>query len=183
MQSSLLPQVARRRPRSVPRGPLDGALTFIVVLHVLISLVHGIAHQRVPVDLTAWQGVFVAVVVVISPVAGIVVRARGRWRTGTLVTAVSMLASVVFGTLYHFVLGGDDNVRLHGAWNASAHHSLWAWVFTVSAVLVVASELVGAVVAGLALAAPVNNDVIHLDGQLRPGSGPQSPPCGRTPRT
>lgn len=151
MQSSLSPEVASRRPRAVPRRPLDGALTFIVALHVLISLIHGIAHQRVSVDLTAWQDVFVAAVVVIAPVAGVVIRARGHWRTGTLVTAVSMLASFAFGTLYHFVLGGDDNIRLHGAWNASAHHSVWAWVFTISAVAVVASELAGAVVAGAGL--------------------------------
>jgi hypothetical protein len=120
----------------------------------LIALVHGVAHGRVSVDLTAWQSVFVGAVVIIAPVAGLAVRARGRRRTGTLVIAVSMLASFVFGTLYHFVLAGDDNVRLHGAWNVSAHHSVWAWVFTVSAVWVVASELAGAVVAGMALAAP-----------------------------
>lgn len=154
MHSPLSPELALRRPGAVSRGPLDGLVLFVVVLHFLIALIHGIAHGRVSVDLTTWQGVFVGAVVVIAPVAGVVVRARGRRRVGTLVTAVSMLAAFVFGTLYHFVLGGDDNIRLHGAWNASAHPSAWAWVFTVSAVGVVASEMAGAVVAGMALATP-----------------------------
>ena len=141
--------INRRTSRS-----LDALVTLIVGLHVLIALLHGIAHGRESVDLTAWQGVFVAAVVIVAPVAGVAIRTHGRWRTGTVVTAVSMLAAFVFGTLYHFVLGGDDNIRLHGAWNASADHSVWAWVFTVSAIGVVASELAGAVVAGMALAAP-----------------------------
>ena len=154
MQHHLSPVLTPRRSGALPRGPLDGLVLFVVGLHALIAFVHGIAHQRVSVDLTEWQGVFVGAVVVIAPVAGVVVRAWGRWRMGTLVIAVSMLAAFVFGTLYHFVLGGDDNIRLHGAWNASAHHSVWAWVFTVSAVGVVAIEMAGAVVAGLALAEP-----------------------------
>ena len=151
MQSPPSPKLASGLPGAATRASLDAAVPFAVGLHAFVALVHGIAHQRVSVDLTAWQSVFVFAVVVVAPIAGVVVRVRGHWRTGTLVIAVSMLASFAFGILYHFVLGGDDDVRLHGAWNASAHHSVWAWVFTISAVAVVTSELAGAVVAGAGL--------------------------------
>jgi len=42
--------------------------TAIVVMHVLLHVLHGLAHNEIPVPLSLLQGLFVGVVVILAPI-------------------------------------------------------------------------------------------------------------------
>jgi len=113
---------------------------FFILLHLLVSFVHGLAHKRAAVTLSTFGSVYVLIVITLAPlVAGLLLWTRWR-RFGGLLLAASMLGSFVFGAWYHFLDAGSDNIaEVHGPW-----HSTFAW----TAVALAALELMG-VLAGL----------------------------------
>ena len=51
----------------------------IVAFHFLISLVHGVAHSRLQIDMNLWQSVYILLVITLLPlVSGILIWRRGR---------------------------------------------------------------------------------------------------------
>jgi len=116
-------------------------LVAIVVVHLVISVVHGTAHTRAQVALSQAQNLFVFIVILAGPLVG----AALLWpaaRLGTWVIMVTMGASLVFGVVNHFVLASPDHV---------AHVSAeWRPLFATTAVLLAVTE---AVAVGVALGA------------------------------
>lgn len=53
-----------------------------VIAHVLLSLLHGVAHLTIPVAVRDWQYGYAAVVIVIAPLVGAGLVAKGRTGTG-----------------------------------------------------------------------------------------------------
>jgi hypothetical protein len=92
----------------------------LVVMHLGISTIHGLAHQGAMVGLTTFGSVYVLVVITLAPlVAGALLFTR--WvRIGALLLALSMLGSFVFGGWYHFLSATNDNiVEVHGPWRST----------------------------------------------------------------
>jgi hypothetical protein len=114
-------------------------LTAIVAAHLIISIVHGAAHSGAHVLLSRVANLFVFVVILAGPLAGL---ALIWWaeRLGEWIIAITMAGSFIFGFLNHFVFASPDHV---------AHVARqWRPLFTTTAVLLGLTEVLGL---GLAL--------------------------------
>jgi hypothetical protein len=111
----------------------------IVVTHLVVSLVHGAAHAGARVPLSPLANLFVLVVILAGPVAGLALTWRSE-RIGMWVIAATLTGSLVFGLVNHFVLAGPDHVT----------HVVrqWRTLFTATAVLLALTETLGS---GLAI--------------------------------
>ena len=91
-------------------------LAALVILHLIVAVVHGVAHTGAHVPLSAAGLAFVIVVIQIGPLAGLALT-RVQPRGGAAVVAVSMAGALLFGVVNHFVLPGYDNVvQVHAEW-------------------------------------------------------------------
>jgi hypothetical protein len=117
----------------------DGWLTAIVVVHLLISFVHGSAHDGGHVMLTPMQSIFVYGVILAGPLAGLLLFAFSA-RAGALLVTATMAGSLLFGLINHFIIVSPDHVSQVAA--------EWRTLFTATAALLVASEAAG-VLAGV----------------------------------
>jgi hypothetical protein len=114
-------------------------LTVVVLLHLLVSIVHGAAHDEAGVPLSFAASVFVFAIIVAGPLVGLAVtwwaRAIGAW-----LIAATLAGSFVFGVVNHFVLAGPDHVA-----HVAPH---WRPLFAMTAVVLAVTEALGS---GLAL--------------------------------
>jgi len=116
-------------------------LVVLVLVHLVISVVHGRAHTGAQVALSPAQNLFVFIVILAGPLVGAVLLWPAA-RLGSWVIIVTMGASLVFGAVNHFVLASPDHV---------AHVSAeWRPLFATTAVLLAVTE---AVAVGVALGA------------------------------
>jgi hypothetical protein len=114
----------------------DHWLTAAVLTHLVITFVHGAAHRGAAVGLGPVSALFVLLVIEVGPVLGLVL-SRSRPALGGWTVAATMAGALIFGFVNHFVLISPDHVS-HVAAD-------WRPLFTASAVLLVVSELAGAV--------------------------------------
>jgi hypothetical protein len=113
------------------------ALPAVVLVHLAISIAHGRAHTGAEVALPLAGALFVYIVILAGPLAGL---ALWRWRprAGAWLVAASMTAALVFGFINHFIINGQDHV---------AHVAAeWRTLFGVTAALLVVCEAAGAAV-------------------------------------
>jgi F0F1-type ATP synthase membrane subunit a len=105
-----------------------------VLAHLVISMIHGTAHggARIPMSLAA--NLFVFVVILAGPVVGLAYSWRTE-RTGSLIVALTMAGSLVFGFVNHFVLDSPDHV--------SHVDARWRMIFATTAVLLTITEMLG----------------------------------------
>jgi CHASE2 domain-containing sensor protein len=115
----------------------------IVVLHFIVSVVHGAAHLNLHITLNNWQTIYVLVVITTLPLVSGVLLWR-RMRGGFLLLFCSMIGSLLFGGYYHFIAAGADNVGSLGT------HT-WSGPFQLTAVLLAVTEATGAVTAVIGL--------------------------------
>jgi hypothetical protein len=119
---------------SINRSSAWTWLAWTVLVHLVVTLIHGRAHAQADVPLSGTATVFVFVVIVAGPLVGLLL----TWRSvpiGSWVIAVSMAAAFVFGLVNHFVLVSPDHV---------AHvNPQWRPLFTLTAVLLVVTESAG----------------------------------------
>jgi hypothetical protein len=113
------------------------ALAALVLLHFLVTLLHGAAHMGAAVVLGPAALTFVIVVIEIGPMAGLAYM-RHQPGAGALVVAGSMAAALLFGLVNHFLIAGDDHVS-HVA-------ARWRTLFASSAALLVLTEAAGVAV-------------------------------------
>lgn len=114
-------------------------LTVLVAAHLIISIVHGTAHAGANVPLSLAANLFVFIVIVAGPVAGLAWMWRAE-KPGAWLIAIAMAGSLVFGFLNHFVFASPDHVA-HVA-------GQWRTLFATTAVLLALTE---ALSAGIAL--------------------------------
>ena len=110
----------------------------IVILHLLVATPHSIAHTRLQIDMTAWQNIYIGLVILLGPILSAVLLGMRR-KVGFTLLALTMAGSLVFGVYYHFIAAGPDNV-------ASLREHAWTSTFQLSAVLLAVSELFGTIV-------------------------------------
>lgn len=82
----------------------------VVVLHTVISGLHGLAHQRLTIELSVAQLNYVLWVTIVAPMVGVVLFWRGHRTPGAILTLASMIGAFVFGVYYHIVATGPDNI-------------------------------------------------------------------------
>jgi len=106
----------------------------IVLVHLVISIVHGTAHEKAHVLLSPSANAFVFAVILAGPLIGL----GWMWRnehTGAWLIALTMAAALIFGFINHFAISSPDHV---------AHvDPEWRLLFTTTAVLLVITEAVG----------------------------------------
>jgi len=109
-----------------------------VLVHLLISAVHGLAHGRAQVPLSLAANLFVFIVILAGPLIGVAL-AWPAERLGAWVIAITMAGSLVFGLVNHFGLPGPDHV---------AHvDPQWRLLFGMTAALLAITETLGSTLA------------------------------------
>jgi uncharacterized membrane protein YvlD (DUF360 family) len=111
----------------------------LVLIHLVISIFHGRAHQGAMVALDTFGNVYVIVVITLAPIVAAVLLLTRLRKLGALLLALSMFGSFMFGSWYHFLSATNDNVtQVHGAW-----HSTFLWTAIALAVIELAGTFVG----------------------------------------
>jgi hypothetical protein len=112
-------------------------LAAIVLAHLALSIVHGAAHSGAQVALDTAGTLFVYIVILIGPLAGLAV---SRWQPqlGAWIVALAMSGSLIFGLINHFIIQGADHVaHVAPAWRA---------LFASTAALLAVVEAAGAAI-------------------------------------
>ena len=106
----------------------------VVLLHLLISVLHGTAHARAKVPLSTAANVFVFAVILTGPLIGLGLMWPAE-RIGAWLIALTMAGALAFGFVNHFVFASPDHV---------AHvNEEWRPLFTTTAVLLALTEALG----------------------------------------
>ena len=111
-------------------------LAAIVAAHLVVSIVHGAAHDGAHVPMSTAANLFVFIVILGGPLAGLALLFARAERFGSWLIAVTMAASLVFGLVNHFVLPSPDHVVEVAR--------QWQPLFAVTAVLLALTEALGA---------------------------------------
>jgi len=118
--------------------------TVAVLVHLAVMMLHGQAHDRLHVGLSAWQNIYVIAVIAIAPLIAMLLLWTRYARLGLIVLVVSMAGSLIFGLIYHFVVMSSDHVSHLPPGEAQG-------LFRMTAVLLMLTELFGVVVGLLGL--------------------------------
>ena len=87
----------RKSEIATEETPLTRAAIALVYVHAAVLIVHGAAHARLHVPLSTWGSVFVAAVIGIAPIVGLVLLKHGNRLQGTGVLGTAMAGSLFFG--------------------------------------------------------------------------------------
>ena len=120
---------------------------WLVGFHFLTVVLHSVAHEVLSVKATPAQLAFIIPVIIFAPVVSGFMLLKFE-KAGTALLLGSMLGSFVFGLYYHFVADTIDHV----AHVARLEPAFWSMMFRATAYLLLVSEALGGVVAGLSLA-------------------------------
>jgi len=123
--------------------------TAIVLAHLLVSLVHGVAHQELGIDLSVAEMLFVRAVILLGPLLAMALLWTRWQRSGFGLLALTMSGSLIFGLYHHFVAMGPDHVTAQGA-------GLWGTTFVITACLLFLAEALGTYVGVRFLRGTVN---------------------------
>jgi len=115
------------------------ATAIVVAIHLLINVVHGVAHRELHVGLSASGSIFVIAVVVILPLVAMALVWTTKKRIGLILLSLSMFGSLLFGFYHHFLVASPDHVRLQPA-------SAWGIAFVLTAYGLLITEAIGAYV-------------------------------------
>lgn len=111
----------------------------LVLIHLIVSTIHGLIHQAAMVTLNTFGYVYVVVVITLAPLVAAALMFTRKRTIGALLLALSMFGSFVFGFWYHFLSSTNDNVaQVHGYW-----HSTFLWTAIALAVTELAGTLMG----------------------------------------
>ena len=119
-------------------------VTIVVLAHLVVNLLHGNAHTSLGVGLSSWQYIYVYSVILLAPLLALALSFTRYARAALWLLLLSMLGSLIFGFLYHYVIISPDHVAHLPAGDARR-------MFRVTALLLLITEALGVVVAGLAL--------------------------------
>lgn len=114
----------RHKNMSVWNMPIIKYAILVVLAHIAITVVHGIAHQQLGVTTSSFQYSYVLVVTLAAPVAAaamLLVKSIKFQRGGALLLIASMFSSLLFGVFYHMLAFGSDNIFtvMHGQWSVA----------------------------------------------------------------
>lgn len=107
-----------------------------VILHAVVSGLHGLAHLAIPVPLSWFGYIYVGIVISLAPLVALLLIQQKSLSGGAILLFASMLGALLFGLYYHFILEGVDHV-------SHIPPGSWRIVFHVTAVLLVVTEAMG----------------------------------------
>ena len=113
--------------------------TVSVLAHLVVSIIHGRAHEGLAVGLSSWQNMYVLIVIVIAPLIAMLLIWTRLARAGLVLLVISMAGSLIFGVIYHYVVISPDHVSHLPPGDAQG-------LFRTTALLLVLTELLGVVV-------------------------------------
>ena len=117
------------------------AATWIVWLHVLVVILHSVAHLGAHIlPASFFDYAFIVVVIMIVPVVALfLLKNAPLSRLGALLLFLSMLGALFYGLVNHFLLPGADN---------ATHMSpgVWQLPFLVTSYVLLILEAAGSVV-------------------------------------
>ena len=113
----------------------------VVALHLVVVVLHSIAHETLPVKATPAQLAFIIPVIVVAPMVAALMLVKFE-KAGMVLLTVSMLGSLLFGVYYHFVADTIDHV----AHVAHREPLFWSQMFQITAYLLAISEAAGVAV-------------------------------------
>lgn len=113
--------------------------TVAVLAHLVVSTIHGRAHEGLGVGLSNWQNIYVLTVIVIAPLIAMVLIWTRLARPGLVLLVISMAGSLIFGVAYHYIVISPDHVSHLPPGEAQG-------LFRTTALLLVLTELFGVVV-------------------------------------
>ncbi|MGC9948169.1 MAG: hypothetical protein ABSF64_17530 [Bryobacteraceae bacterium] len=111
--------------------------TTIVLVNLLVNIVHGAAHLKLHIDLSAAETLFVAIAIVAGPLLAMALLWTRWQRLGFGLLALTMAGSLVFGLYHHFMAMGPDHV-------GAQVPGFWGTTFVITACLLFLVESVGA---------------------------------------
>jgi hypothetical protein len=113
--------------------------TVIVISHALVSLIHGVAHSQLQIDLSPAQMWFVLLVIGLCPLVAMGLLWTSQKTSGLILLVLSMAGSLMFGLFGHFLVMGPDHVgeQMQGP---------WATTFALTAYGVLITEVLGVLV-------------------------------------
>jgi hypothetical protein len=106
----------------------------VVLVHLIVSMVHGAVHSGAHVLLSRSATLFVYIVILAGPLVGVALSWRYE-RLGNLVVGLTLAGSLIFGLVNHFVLESPDLV--------SRVDAQWRTLFGTTAALLAMTELLG----------------------------------------
>jgi hypothetical protein len=122
------------------RDPVSYAIGVILV-HLAVLLVHGLAHGRLGIGLNPAQEIFVGAVITAAPLVAGYLLWKNRLRAGSTLLTASMAGALVFGVFYHFTAPGTDNVNHRFPLGAAN----WKDLFDQTAVGIAGLEVLGTI--------------------------------------
>lgn len=111
-------------------------MTAIVVAHLLVNIVHGLAHRELRVGLAPLDSIFVIVVVLIFPSIAMALLWTAEKRLGLILLSLSLFGSLVFGVYHHFLAVGPEHVH----WQPP---NAWGTTFVMTAYRSLITEAIG----------------------------------------
>lgn len=115
-------------------------MTLAVLAHLVVTLLHGRAHTELGVGLANWQQVYVIVVILLAPLVALLLSWTRYFKVGFWLLLGSMLGSLIFGGLYHYIIISLDHVAHLPPGEARG-------LFRITALLLLITETFGVVVA------------------------------------
>lgn len=116
---------------------LERYLIAAVLVHLVVVLVHTVAHLVLQILPQPPDAAFILFVILIGPVAGLPILRFNRTLAGGLV-AVLMASAFAYGFQSHFLAEGPDHVALVAG-------NPWTDVFAVTAAIIGALEILTAI--------------------------------------
>ena len=110
--------------------------TFVVLANLMINIAHGLAHRKLGISLSLPDSIFVAVVVLILPLAAMGLVWTSAKRFGLILLSLSMFGSFLFGLYHHFLVISSDHVR-------SQPPTPWGMTFVITAYALLFAEALG----------------------------------------
>ena len=120
------------------RGSVRYAMV-VILIHLAVSLVHGLTHSRLEIGLNVTQTIFVLVVITVAPLVAGYLLLKDKLRSGGALLASSMAAAFLFGVFYHFIAPGADNVNHQLPFDLAN----WTRLFDETAVAIAGLEIIG----------------------------------------
>jgi hypothetical protein len=117
-------------------------VTLAVLAHLVVVVFHGNAHKELEVGLASWQQTYVMVVILLAPLVALVLSWTRYARAGVWLLLGSMLGSLVFGAVYHYLIISNDHVAHLPPGEARQ-------LFRITALLLLITEAVGVIVAAI----------------------------------
>jgi|SRR5579859_3060987 len=120
------------------------SVSLLIWLHVLVVILHGVAHAGAGVPFTSLSGsvvvvLAIGVVIGIGPLVALSLLSTRWFHWGALLLCLCMLGSLLFGVWNHFVLPGPDNL-------ASLSAGIWQLPFRITAYLLALIDAAGTIV-------------------------------------